>query len=658
MGSAGSVVQYICLSIANFSVHYLSLFRVPFPTSHHMLLLLLLTTVSLASHLPFQVSLLNQNPSDILQNHQLRHFYIGNDLHYVCAVPNVTALRPSNKETKSDETEVVARAYELIQSSFKPGTCIFAFELQNYYWTYAFCNADKIIQYHEGTPPEKRGKTHSATNPSTVFTLGRFAPHSKNNVEFTNQAPLKLYHQYVQDAYRNFRLVEDKPSPIKQMSQAQTVIMQTVTDGSECDMTGQPRTVEIIYKCDAKGNQWEPQIMQVHEVRTCHYKLVMHVPLLCAYEPFAPNKHHDETVDLACYKQPNEVELTFAVSSGRYNLRDHDFPVSPDNKVVLDDYFIYDLAQGFYLGSPKRPLDSESDYFNHRDVMFFNGFFDSLGDLAGRLGRVYYDLIGTGISSPDPRLPLSWKNYFIVWYELYDHLGRFLGLARLENDSVGSENTLLVQILDPLTLLDTTGDIADLSTFKRPSHTALNGKWNWERFELDILIADRKTTSATTEAQSETHEDKELDLPEEESQETGPQPASLNPDLLHVHIDSSSEDVLVQVYLQGKRLEGVLSGETYIVSLEANGEEVVVEVPVVSDLDYYALTLDYHTTPEESVETAQPSDESTAVGGTEDEKDKDNGEQDEAYVDIEQELLLAKLLDLHDGLEDLFADED
>lgn len=624
-----------------------------------MLLLLLLTTVSLASHLPFQVSLLNRNTSEIPQNHQLHHLFIGNDLHYVCAVPNITALGPSNKEVKSDETEVVARAYELIQSSFTPGTCIFAYELQNYYWTYAFCNADKIIQYHEGAPPEKRGQTHSATNPSTVFTLGRFTLHSKNAVEFTNQTPLKEYHQYVQEAYRNFRLVEDKPSPIKQMSQAQTVIMQTVTDGSECDMTGQPRTVEVIYICDAKGNQWQPQIMKVHEVRTCHYKLVMHVPLLCAYEPFAPNEHRNEAVDLACYKQPNEMELAKIKKSGRYNLRDHDFPVSPDNKVVLDDYTIADLAQGFYLGSPKQPLDSESEYFNKRDVMFFNGFYNDLNDVAVRLGRIYYDLIGTGISSPEPHLPLSWKHYFIVWYEIYDHTGKFIALARIENSSADSEKMLYVQLLDPLTLLDTAGDIADLSTFKRPSHTAVNDSWNWERFELDILKAERKKSSNKPETRSEIPEDKKLKFPEKESQTAEAQPVpQLDPDLLHVHIDNSNDDVQVEVYLQGKRLQGLLSGKNFVVSLEANGEEVVVDVPVLTEFDYYALTLDYLTMEDESVETAQPSDERTMEGATEDETDKGNGDQDAAYVGIDQEHLIAQLLDFQDDIEDFFDAED
>ncbi|KAF8003782.1 hypothetical protein HF325_001230 [Metschnikowia pulcherrima] len=53
---------------------------------------------------------------------------------------------------------------------------------------------------------------------------------------------------------------------------------------------------------------------------------------------------------------------------------------------------------------------------------------------------------------------LQWLHSFVVWYEIYDHTGTFLGVTRIEHDAFKKRNALEALLLDPVTLLDVEGD--------------------------------------------------------------------------------------------------------------------------------------------------------------------------------------------------------
>lgn len=421
-----------------------------------------------------------------------RHTIGNND--YLCEL-NPPVVSPPVPDEPQPEQEpraaVLAKAYKIIQQSLPHGLCVWADDLRGMYWTYAFCNADKIIQYHEGAHPKERATKRVATQPNTVFVLGRFSDASANLFAFTNQASKAQHALYARDAEHAVTLVDEKPSPASAYL-AQKVVLQIVTDGSMCDMTLQPRTVEVVYRCDPHAGPL-PQIIDVHEIKTCHYKLFLHIPGLCEYDPFVPNKNfQDSTVNVLCQKIAEDGSLDqpfqrlFEESIESVKLRDHDlFPVRADNHIDIAGHHLVALNRGFYMGRSKTELKSLSTYFNNRNVVVFTGLHSSLEDLNAQFARTFFNSVGQLVApfQIDGQITtVQWLHSFIVWFEIYDYSGKFLAISRLEHDASSRQRVLRAQIIDPVSLLDTEGDKPSFPKFDKPDFQAPMNMWNYEYF--------------------------------------------------------------------------------------------------------------------------------------------------------------------------------
>lgn len=423
---------------------------------------------------------------------------------YVCAVPHQEQAEAAEPAIQN-EAELLERAAALIRADLENAPCIWAYELQGSYWTYALCGADKIIQYHEGAAPEERAKERRPENPSAVFVMGRFGPGSNAALLFDNQATPAQAERYFREAPRTYRLAQIKDSPFSHRP-AQNVVVQMVTDGLMCDMTFQPRTVEVVYKCHSASSR-RPRIILAEEVRTCHYRMNVHLPGLCTDEAFVPNKaSKDLLVEVQCQRvaeewdgfaqeteQPlHEQELAdtglleasaLADLFQRYLARSavrSGFPVRGDNRISLSDYVTEACLGGFFHAS--RPTRDTSSYTAARDVLVVSGPYN-VSDLGSRLHRLFSSLLnhehGKRFAAPGSGV-VSAQHTFVLWLEVYDLTGRMIAVARVENEAVRDE-LLQVEVFDPFTLLSESGRTIR-SSFERPEYQAPDNKWNFEYY--------------------------------------------------------------------------------------------------------------------------------------------------------------------------------
>ncbi|KAI8882396.1 hypothetical protein K501DRAFT_334047 [Backusella circina FSU 941] len=60
-------------------------------------------------------------------------------------------------------------------------------------------------------------------------------------------------------------------------------------EGTLCDVTGQPRSVEIVYECGKDTLNQEDRLLSFKEVHTCQYEITIATPRLCVHPSQAHN---------------------------------------------------------------------------------------------------------------------------------------------------------------------------------------------------------------------------------------------------------------------------------------------------------------------------------------------------------------------------------
>lgn len=408
---------------------------------------------------------------------------------YLCEIPQVnsSAVATAAPLTETPESTILEKALGIVADTFAGKECLFAYELRQKYWSYAFCAADKIIQWHEGAPPHERHKRNVATAPNEVFVLGRFSPASADKVLFKNQAP-PLYWAHFTAALARTATLSTETIDTFDHRLPQKIVLQFVTDGLHCQVTGNPRSVEVVYKCDADGGS-HPQITNVLEVRLCHYKLFVHVPGLCRYEPFAVSRQiEDSMVDLTCRKVGSASSWHhFAdnVDNAVVRRLDSRFPVRADNRINIADHDLVPLNRGFYLARSRTPFNSSSEYVRERSYLLFNGHHDSLLDLTTQVAQCILRSIGVLLLAPTPdgsEVLLDWLHSFLLWFEVYNPAGRFIALAHLRREASSPKSVIYAAAIDPKTGLTAKGDVYPLPSFERPQYEAPANMWNYELF--------------------------------------------------------------------------------------------------------------------------------------------------------------------------------
>lgn len=205
---------------------------------------------------------------------------------YLCSLPLAEASnnRTEAQKSKDDEAKELARAtdkgWELLKEL--EGNCMY---FVSGWWSYSFCYQKEVKQFH-ALPPGQGGipiypPTEDGTVPS--FVLGQFVP-SKRSSKKQVDPPTRA------------RSVQDRSARgTTELTQVQTkgdmrYMVQKLTDGTTCDITGRPRKIEVQFHCHPQSSD---RIGWIKEVSTCSYVMVVYTPRLCNDVAFQPPKENE-----------------------------------------------------------------------------------------------------------------------------------------------------------------------------------------------------------------------------------------------------------------------------------------------------------------------------------------------------------------------------
>ncbi|ORZ04887.1 hypothetical protein BCR42DRAFT_457031 [Absidia repens] len=227
---------------------------------------------------------------------------------FLCTIPTVTTGRPyqyssflTNTNAKSsqsfEETQhIIKQGLELLEPL--ENACLY--HNPHGYWTYEYCHGRHVRQFHIDASTVNNGGDKIIVDGKSSYILGTFPHHQDNSnadslstyTNNNNESPPSLQQQ------QEHSILGKKPSPVsfdhataqsissttlrhiagRGSQQQQQVLVQHWTDGSKCDITNQPRTIDIQFQC---AGQDMDHIAYFEEVSTCHYHMTIATPRLC-----------------------------------------------------------------------------------------------------------------------------------------------------------------------------------------------------------------------------------------------------------------------------------------------------------------------------------------------------------------------------------------
>ncbi|PAV66752.1 hypothetical protein WR25_10492 isoform I [Diploscapter pachys] len=188
---------------------------------------------------------------------------------------------------------------ELLEKIYKEKKCSFLIDT---YWTYELCHGKYVVQFHEQMTVRGVYKTE--------YYLGNYA------VDYSN----------LKDRSNEF-------DPPKRLLQGENYPYFSVlyTQGTTCDLTGKPRTIEVLYIC---AQNEKARILSITETSSCKYEMIVMTELLCKHPKYKLTAKKD--FEITCYNEDGSKPLslqkltdfhdeTFKRVSFRNVRKDHNF---------------------------------------------------------------------------------------------------------------------------------------------------------------------------------------------------------------------------------------------------------------------------------------------------------------------------------------------
>lgn len=427
---------------------------------------------------------------------------------YLCNVPekslywsNTSLLTPESHLTHQlrNDATFLQEALDQIYASFSLEECVYAFNHNGGYWTYAVCFGDKIIQYHENLQHYLQTGVHEPEYPDYVYVLGRFKDGSKRDQKVEKIKNKSLWKGNQLDT-SDFNIIDSDVSPFTgghlSQTRSQRYIQHTLKMGGVCDLTNEPRTINVMYKCDP-DNRGVVEIVDIQEVKTCQYQMIVSLPRLCGIPEFRPDNTKDQVTAINCQRisEGNEVEKT---AENEQSDRRFSFPITKASKVYFSDLQLFPLGLGFSIGAFKTDKGQSNEYLRNRHVLIYNGLPMGTKDFLKHTSRALEQLLGSRMLAPvfdgNIQPALDYTDTFILWLEIYDFLGNFLTMVRVQRDGSEPRKILLLSLVDPETMLDQDGDLVEISHMQAP-----NGAWNYELFSQEELTITETSTVIVTQ---------------------------------------------------------------------------------------------------------------------------------------------------------------
>ncbi|KAI7904072.1 uncharacterized protein BX663DRAFT_506309 [Cokeromyces recurvatus] len=221
---------------------------------------------------------------------------------FSCIIPNVEVeqekldrekLENAKVETEENKKKMIEKGLKLLEPLEQ--NCIQFYAHTSQYWVYEYCHNQYVRQFHLERSHDGNEMKEQET---ASFYLG-FHPsmtlddntgdHANNKKELLLSKKKKLTPSQV---------YLKAPTELRTNNKGQErYLLQIWKEGSICDLTGKPRTVEIQYRCDLL--QGQDYVSSFVEKSTCNYQLIISTPRLCE-EMDLSRRHHAESHRIKC----------------------------------------------------------------------------------------------------------------------------------------------------------------------------------------------------------------------------------------------------------------------------------------------------------------------------------------------------------------------
>ncbi|KAI5209104.1 hypothetical protein E4T39_00963 [Aureobasidium subglaciale] len=190
---------------------------------------------------------------------------------YLCQIPRLVEQPPSSQPnetlSKQDHDKELARAndrgWQLLKGM--QGNCIYYW---SGWWSYRYCYAQGVKQFHQLLPSQAVPAYPPVEDPSVPgFILGAVQDpplHESQDKSLENKAVGKL-----------------------ETRGESRYLVQRLSGGTLCDLTGKERRIEVQFHCNPATAD---RISIIKEVATCAYLMVIQTPRLCNDVAFQPPK--------------------------------------------------------------------------------------------------------------------------------------------------------------------------------------------------------------------------------------------------------------------------------------------------------------------------------------------------------------------------------
>ncbi|KAL8641597.1 MAG: hypothetical protein Q9228_001619, partial [Teloschistes exilis] len=208
---------------------------------------------------------------------------------YLCQIPNVTIASQNDTvkaKDKAEEAAEVARAtdrgWELLKEM--EGNCMYFI---SGWWSYSFCYNTDVKQFHQLPPGKGAPIFPPMEDPSTPsYVLGKFL---KNQRAASDR---KLNPRI--DPPKDTPPLTSPPNHKTPTTQLRAkgdlrYLVQTLSGGTTCDLTGRDRKIEVQFHCHPQSAD---RIGWIKEVSTCSYLMVIYTPRLCNDIAFLPPREN------------------------------------------------------------------------------------------------------------------------------------------------------------------------------------------------------------------------------------------------------------------------------------------------------------------------------------------------------------------------------
>lgn len=438
------------------------------------------------------------------------------DTNIVCFLPDVNSIPdPAKEETKRTDDELLNDVLDNFTKLFDAQYCSFTTGLNSGYWTYGYCYGDKIIQFHENPEVYEKTGNHIPELPNHVFVLGRFNGSDSHPPKIRNQSTPKSRIMKKSD----YQLIPD-PLAIGSNIGTQKALSHTLTDGEICDVTNEPRKINVVYRCDPSIN-YDLAIFGVNEITTCEYQMIVSVRSLCRYEEFS-SISDEKVMDIVCNRVVEHGNNGNLQDMIEYNVPQElpPFPQPKSMKIDLQDYDIVAGGNGFYWGRSKS-FDQTSSIYDRRTILIYNGLEVETKKMISSFSKMFIDSMEGKILSPSSESRLfnnkrviTWDDTFVVWYEVYDHKGAFIAVVKVGRDGKLSTKSTNLQWVDPFKMIDQDGDA--VSPPIPDPERKLYEYQTFSKGEVDAHLHESTNTVTVTKTLEDTETSDRLASPEPE----------------------------------------------------------------------------------------------------------------------------------------------